>query len=80
LENQFAERWLMSVEVQPGLDGDLSQPGWRRFDAPLKLGFVYLVDADLQWFFGMRIYVRSRSRSRISGHFFKRRRQVGRQV
>jgi len=59
LDNQFAEQWLMRVELQPGLYGDLSQPGWRRFDAPLKLGFVYLVDADLQWFFGMRVDVRS---------------------
>lgn len=59
LDNQFAEQWLMRVELQPGLYGDLSQPGWRLIDAPLKLGFVYLVDADLQWFFGMRVDVRS---------------------
>ena len=54
-DNQLAEQWLMRLEVQPGLYGDFSQLGWRSFDAPIKLGFAYLVDADLQWFFGLRV-------------------------
>ena len=59
LDYQFAEQWLMRAELQPGLYGDLDQFSWRSFDAPLKLGFAYLVDADLQWFFGLRVDVRS---------------------
>jgi len=59
LDYQFAEQWLMRAELQPGLYGDLGQASWRSFDAPLKLGFAYLVDADLQWFFGLRVDLRS---------------------
>ena len=56
---QLAEQWLMRTEVQPGIYGDFSQLRWRNFDAPILLGFVYLVDADLQWAFGLRVDVRS---------------------
>jgi len=56
---QLAEQWLMRAEVQPGLYGDFRQFSWRSFDAPLTMGFVYLVDADLQWSFGLRVDVRS---------------------
>ena len=59
LDYQLGEQWLMRVEVQPGLYGDLSDPGWRSFDAPVKMGLAYLVDADLQWFIGLRIDARS---------------------
>ena len=56
---QLGEQWLMRAEVQPGLYGDFSQLRWRSFDAPIVMGFVYLVDADLQWAFGLRVDVRS---------------------
>ena len=56
---QLADRWLMRGEIQPGIYGDSRQTGWRSFDAPLFLGGVYLQDADLQWFFGLRIDVKS---------------------
>lgn len=56
---QLADQWLMRAEVRPGLYGDFSRISWRSFDAPLTLGFAYLVDADLQWFFGLRVDVRS---------------------
>jgi hypothetical protein len=56
---QLAEQWLMRAEVKPGIYGDFSQLSWRDFDAPIQLGFVYLVDADLQWAFGLRVDVRS---------------------
>ncbi|MBK5274277.1 MAG: hypothetical protein JJE30_04410 [Desulfuromonadales bacterium] len=56
---QLAEQWLMRAEVQPGLYGDFSRLSWRSFDAPIVMGFVYLVDADLQWAFGLRVDVRS---------------------
>jgi hypothetical protein len=56
---QLADQWLMRAELNPGLYGDLSQLSWRRFDAPLMMGFAYLIDADLQWFIGLRVDVRS---------------------
>ena len=59
LDYQLGEQWLMRVEVAPGLYGDFSQLSWRSFDAPIKMGFAYLVDADLQWFFGLRVDPRS---------------------
>jgi opacity protein-like surface antigen len=56
---QLADQWLMRAEVQPGMYGDFRQFSWRSFDAPFVLGFAYLMDADLQWFFGLRVDVRS---------------------
>jgi hypothetical protein len=56
---QLAEQWLMRAELQPGIYGDLSRIDARRFDAPLVLGFVYLIDSDLQWVFGLRVDLRS---------------------
>ncbi|HJV35281.1 hypothetical protein [Geomonas sp.] len=56
---QVAEQWLMRAELQPGFYGDVIRFDGRRFDAPLLLGVVYLVDADLQWFFGLRADVKS---------------------
>jgi hypothetical protein len=52
---QLADQWLMRTEAQPGIYGDFSRIGWRQFNAPLVLGLAYLKDADLQWFFGLRI-------------------------
>jgi Domain of unknown function (DUF6268) len=56
---QLADQWLMRAEMQPGIYGSLAQIGWRNFDAPLFMGAVYLKDADLQWFIGLRIDLRS---------------------
>jgi Domain of unknown function (DUF6268) len=56
---QLAEQWLMRAELQPGMYGDLSRLDGRHFDAPLLLGFVYLIDADLQWLIGLRVDFRS---------------------
>jgi len=56
---QLADQWLMRAEVQPGIYGDFTQIGWGNFDAPLFMGAVYLHDADLQWFFGLRMDLRS---------------------
>ncbi len=56
---QLAEQWLMRAEMQPGIYGDLVHIGWRNFDAPLFVGAAYLKDADLQWFFGFRLDLRS---------------------
>ena len=56
---QLGDQWLMRAELEPGIYGDFKRFDWRRFDAPLKVGFAYLVDADLQWFFGLRVDPRS---------------------
>jgi hypothetical protein len=56
---QLAEQWLMRAELQPGMYGDLSRLDGRHFDVPLMLGFVYLIDADLQWLIGLRVDFRS---------------------
>jgi len=56
---QLGEQWLMRAELQPGMYGDLSRLDRRHFDAPLLLGFVYLVDADLQWLIGLRVDFKS---------------------
>jgi hypothetical protein len=56
---QLADQWIMRTEIQPGVYGSLAQIGWRNVDAPLFMGAVYLRDADLQWFFGLRVDLRS---------------------
>ncbi len=55
---QIADQWLMRMEMEPGIYSDFRDISWRDFDAPLILGAVYLADADLQWFFGLRLDVR----------------------
>jgi hypothetical protein len=56
---QFADQWLMRAEVQPGVYSDFRDVQWDDVDAPLVLGAVYLADVNLQWFFGLRMDVRS---------------------
>ena len=56
---QLADQWLMRAEVQPGIYGDAHEVSGRTLDAPLVLGAAFLKDADLQWFFGLRLDVRS---------------------
>ena len=56
---QIADQWLMRTEVEPGIHSDFRDISWRDFDAPLILGAVYLVDADLQCFLGLRFDARS---------------------
>lgn len=56
---QLGDQWLMRAELHPGVYGDFTGPSWRSFDAPILFGFAYLIDADLQWFFGLRVDARS---------------------
>jgi hypothetical protein len=56
---QVADQWLMRAEVQPGIYSDFRDVQWDDVDAPLVLGAAYLADADLQWFFGLRVDARS---------------------
>jgi len=52
---QFAEQWIMRAELEPGLYSDFHDIRWDDVDAPLFVGAVYLVNADLQWTVGMRV-------------------------
>jgi opacity protein-like surface antigen len=52
---ELSENWLMRVEVAPGLYSDFRDISGSDFNAPLILGFSYLVDSKLQVFFGIAI-------------------------
>jgi hypothetical protein len=58
-DEQLTDQWLLRAELQPGVYSDFEDVNWRDVDAPLVLSAVYVVDADLQWFFGLRVDVRS---------------------
>ena len=57
---QFSDRWLFRGEIHPGVYSDFQNVGWNDVDAPALLSAAYLANADLQWFFGLRIDPRSR--------------------
>lgn len=52
---ELSDQWLMRVEIQPGIYSDFQDLSSRDLNMPAILGFTYLVDADLQWFFGLGI-------------------------
>jgi len=56
---QVNDQWLFRGELQPGIYSDFEDISWRDVNAPVVLGAVYVVDADLQWFLGLRVEVRS---------------------
>ena len=60
VDYQLSDHWLLRADLQPGVYSDFQEVSWRDVDAPLQLGAAYLVNADLQWFLGMRIDARSR--------------------
>ena len=59
LDYQLGDQWLVRAELEPGMYGDFENSTFRDFNAPLVLGAAYLADADLQWFFGLRVDLRS---------------------
>lgn len=52
---EINEHWLARVEVAPGLYSDFADISTADFNAPLILGFTYLVDSRLQWVFGLSV-------------------------
>jgi hypothetical protein len=56
---QATDAWLLRAELQPGLYSDLQDVSWRDVSAPLLLGGLYVVSADLQWLLGLRVVPRS---------------------
>lgn len=59
LDYQFGDQWLVRAELEPGMYSDFEDSRFRDFNAPLVLGAAYLAEADLQWFFGVRVDLRS---------------------
>jgi len=57
---QIDDHWLLRMELQPGLYSDFKDLTFRDVNAPVLLGASYLVDANLQWFLGLRVDLRSR--------------------
>ncbi|MBI5393790.1 MAG: hypothetical protein HZA91_00685 [Verrucomicrobia bacterium] len=55
----ISDQWLMRMEIQPGVYGDWLNVGFDDLNSPLIIGFSWLPDKDLQWFFG--IYVNPRA-------------------
>lgn len=60
IDCQLSDQWLLRLEVQPGIYSDFSDLNFHDLNAPVILGASYLVDSNLQWFFGLRIDPRSR--------------------
>lgn len=52
---QLAEKWLLRLEVQPGIYSDFEDIDINDFQIPATIGFGYSPNRDLQWFFGARI-------------------------
>ncbi len=49
----IAEQWMMRLEIHPGVYSDRWQASFRDLNCPLIIGFSWLPDKDLQWFFGL---------------------------
>ena len=55
---EISDQWLMRVEVSPGVYSDFTDFSFDDFNAPLILGVSYLLNQDLQWFFGLSLNAR----------------------
>jgi hypothetical protein len=51
----LSDHWLMRVEVMPGVYTDFADVGWEDVNAPLNMGFTYLVNERIQWAFGFQM-------------------------
>lgn len=49
------DQWLMRVEATPGIYSDFYDVSSDDVNVPFILGASYLVDKDLQWFFGVSV-------------------------
>lgn len=55
----ISDQWLMRLEIQPGVYSDWLNVGFDDMNCPLVVGFSWLPDKDIQWFFG--VYVNPRA-------------------
>jgi hypothetical protein len=58
-ELKLDEKWTLRADISPGLYSDFVDLGSDDFNAPFLLGASYSPDKNLQWFFGLRVDVRS---------------------
>jgi len=49
----LSEKWVMRLEASPGIYSDLEDISLTDFNVPVVIGFSYIVDAKLQWVFGV---------------------------
>lgn len=52
---ELSKNWIMRLEVAPGIYSDFRDISGSDFNAPLILGFSYLVDSKLQFVFGLAV-------------------------
>jgi len=57
---ELSDQWLMRVEMQPGVYSDFEDIEFDDVNAPCIVGCSYLVDKNLQWFFGLSVDARRR--------------------
>ncbi|MDR1145680.1 MAG: DUF6268 family outer membrane beta-barrel protein [Verrucomicrobiales bacterium] len=51
----LAAQWILRFEARPGVYGDFKSVTTDQVNVPLIIGATYLVNADLQWFFGAQL-------------------------
>lgn len=52
---ELSDSWLLRVEMEPGIYSDFEDISIDDVNIPTVIGASYLVDKDLQWFFGISI-------------------------
>ena len=50
----LSEKWILRLEVRPGVYSDFRNVTIDQCNVPVIIGATYLVNADLQWFFGLQ--------------------------
>jgi len=50
---ELSDKWIMRIEAAPGIYSDLEDISITDFNVPVIVGFSYIVDANLQWVFGI---------------------------
>jgi hypothetical protein len=50
----LSDQWILRVEARPGVYGDFRDLTGDQCNVPVIVGATYLVNADLQWFFGLQ--------------------------
>lgn len=55
---ELFDQWLVRMEVEPGVYSDFRDFSFDDVNAPLTAGCSYLIDENLQWFFGLSVDTR----------------------
>ncbi len=54
----LSDGWLLRIETEPGFYSDFRDISFSDFNSPIIVGFSYLQDENVQWFFGLSVNVR----------------------